>query len=127
MVLTEAQGRLNVYVVVVFQKLLIYILTSKQQSTFYTLAVYIFLVLQHFPGRVMPLSGFTYHVYRPLVALFGLGVGPSQGGYLHKTKQTQAVDLFSVHTYSNLVPALTIMNGGEGRLSLFSSDVPGEC
>jgi hypothetical protein len=77
MVLTEAQERLNVYVVVVFQTLLIYILTSNQQSTFYTLAVCICLALQRFPGRVTPFSGITYHVCRHLVALFGLGVGPS--------------------------------------------------
>jgi len=115
MVLTEAQGRLNVYVVVIFQTLLIYILTSKQRSTFSTLAVCIYLALQHFPDRVTPLSGFTYHVCRHLVALFGLGVGPSQGGYPHKTKQTQAVDLFSVHIYSDLVPALTVINGGGGH------------
>jgi hypothetical protein len=70
MVLAEAQGRLNVDVVVVFQTLLIYILTSKQQSTFYTLAVCIYLALQRFLGRVTPLSGFTYHVCRHLVALF---------------------------------------------------------
>jgi len=73
--------------------------------------------------RVTPLSGFTYHVCRHLVALFGLCVGPSQGGYVHKTEQTQAVDLYSLHTYSDLVPALTIMNGG-GELSLFSSALP---
>jgi hypothetical protein len=91
MVLTETQGRLNIDVVVVFQTRLIYILTSNQPSTFYTLAVCICLALQRFPGRVTPLSGFTYHVCRHLVALFGLGVGPSQGGYIHKTKQTQTV------------------------------------
>jgi len=52
MVLTEAQGRLNFYIVV-FQTRIIYILTSKQQSTFYTLAVYICLALQYFslPGH----------------------------------------------------------------------------
>jgi len=54
MALTETQERFNVYVVVVFQTLLIYILTSKQQPTFYTLAVCIRLALQHIPGAGSP-------------------------------------------------------------------------